>query len=100
MENLLLRQSIEETNKVIIDVLIVGCGVSIRMWWKIGKKFFELLESVGHGSEAHGQRPNCGNDLVDDHGCGFEKSGEDGVVIIEDGAARCVLFLVLEQHIT
>ena len=43
--------------------------------------------------------PDCSNDLVEDHGCGFEEFGKDGVFVVEDGSARFVALLVLEQYI-
>ena len=38
-------------------------------------------------------------DLIDDHGCGFEEFGHDGVAVIEDGSATEVAFLALEQYL-
>ena len=53
----------------------------------------ELFEGDGQGSQSHGFLPHSVDDLVDDHGSGFEQPGHDGVSVVEDGSAQFIVFL-------
>ena len=86
-EDLFLWKGIEKAHKVIIEWKVVSGGIMWIMWWEIAEELVQLLEHNGQWGEAHGLRPNLGDDEVDDHGGGFEEFGEDGVVVVEDGSA-------------
>ena len=72
---------------------VVCVDVRVGMWWEAGKELVKVFESDGHGCETHGLLPYCMYDFIDDHGCGFEEFGHDGVAVIEDGSATEVAFL-------
>ena len=53
----------------------------------------EFLEGERQRSQSHSLFPHCVDDLVDDHGSGFEQPGYDGVSVVEDGSAQFIVFL-------
>ena len=72
---------------------VVGIDVFVAVWWQVAEKTVELLEGLREGRESHGLFPHCVDDLIDDHGSGFEQPGYDGVSVVEDGSAQFIVFL-------
>ena len=72
---------------------VVGVDVFLGMWWQDAEKVVEFLEGDRQRSQSHSLFPHCVDDLVDDHGSGFEQPGYDGVSVVEDGSAQFIVFL-------